>query len=397
MIDQKLLRVQNALYEKAHSHPCELKFLAIKMAKQGIEEDKWYSNPQMIPLPLIGGGCPRLGKLTARQKAIISAYHFAYIYKVVARSEVLALTANIAVADRVFTPYSDEWMVLYQETQEEMDHIWSFRHFFNATLAQSDKKEPLAETGFFEEQDATDDEGNEVDFRTPKTGSIPWWAAWNDESWEGKTLYYYLHNIRSIPEKDIQGTTLGALYLFTRYVSNVHLKQVEAFLFHAPEKWNYEPLAQELTEGHHNDEARHYTTSFDLGLELFKASDRTGQEMVRYYAKHLVEGHIRSFFLTFYEMIENGERGEFANPYVLGLNSLDRALLHPEFSDEQIDIRALRREWYENKVGQGVFPLKKLRWRYVATSIERMVQALDLKLNPENMGEQYNRYQEALL
>lgn len=391
---EKLLKVQNKLYEQAHSQPCELKFLAIKLGNQKIEGDKLYSHPLMIPLPL--RGCDYLENLTGRQKAIITAFHYAYLYKVVARSEVLALTANIAVADKVFSPYSDEWMVLYQETQEEMDHIWSFRHLFNSTLSLSGVQESLNEPSFFSDHDVAGADEQFQDFCKQKTGPIPWWVAWNDDSWQSQTLYYFLHNIKSISENDIKGTTLGALYLFTRYLANVQLKQVESFLFHSPDKFDYEPLAEELTRGHHNDEARHYTTSFDLGLELFNRSDRTGQEMVRFYLKHLVEGHIRSFYMTFYEMIEAGEHGQFSVPYMLGLSALSRSLKHPEFQDDQVDIHALRKGWYQHKLGQAVFPLKEMRWRYVSQQLERVIEALDLSLDSDAMGNRYERFRSSL-
>jgi hypothetical protein len=394
-VEDRLAKVQNALYEKAHSEPCELKFLAIKLGKQGIDGEKLYGNLQMLGLPF--GNCKYLDSLTARQRTIISALNYAYLYKIVARSEVVALSANMDTADRVFTQYSEDWMVLYQETQEEMDHIWTFRHIFNSTLSQVGAKESLNDPGFFGGEDIPPTSEERSRMRALKEGPIEWWSIWSDRSWEHRMLYHIFYNMKNIPEHEIPGTALGALYLLHRYLGNVHLKQMESYFFHNPDRWNYEPLAMDITKGHFTDEARHYTTSFDLGMELFRAADSSSQTMVKFFLKNLIEGHIGSFYLTFGEMVEMGEHGVMSTPYLLGLNALRMAMRHPEFTDSQADIPVLTRDWHDRKIGMEPGGLQKMRWRYVSQQLERIIDVLEIKLDPDAIsGNGYNRYQESL-
>ena len=44
-IDTRITKIQNRLFEQAHTHPLELKPLAIAMSKQGINGEKLYSHP----------------------------------------------------------------------------------------------------------------------------------------------------------------------------------------------------------------------------------------------------------------------------------------------------------------------------------------------------------------
>jgi hypothetical protein len=73
-------------------------------------------------------------------------------------------------------------------------------------------------------------------------------------------------SIKLLPSNIVQGAGLGALWLLYRYVANINLKQFESYLFEAPDKYDYESLAVNMTQAHCEDEGRHYTTSFDLGL-----------------------------------------------------------------------------------------------------------------------------------
>lgn len=390
---ERLTKSQNGLYEHAHSHPCELKFLGIKFSKQGIDGEKLYGNPQMLGLPF--GNCKYLDSLTARQRSIISAINFGYLYKIVARSEVIALTANMNAADRVFPQYSDEWMVLFQETQEEMDHIWTFRTIFNSILSQVGATESLNESTFFGGENSPTTPVERQTYRPDKIGSVEWWSTWNDQSWENRMLYHIFHNAKNIPDHEIPGSAIGALYLLHRYLGNVHLKQMETFLFHNPDNWNYDPVAMEITKAHFTDEARHYTTSYDLGLELFKVSDTSSQNMIKFFLKHLIEGHMRTFYLTFAEMVEMGHQGIMVTPYLLGLNSLRWALRHPEFQDSQTDINALTQDWQNRQIAKNIGGLQKKRWRYVSQQLERLIDSVGIKIDPEATGDGHKRYLES--
>ena len=122
-LSPRITKVQNALFEKAHTEPCELKHIAIALKKQGLKGDKLFVHPGMLPLPI--DECPQLQNLTHRQKVILSGCFFANMYKMVARAEHQALDSNMVTAENAFSIYSDEYMILAQETSEEYDHIWS--------------------------------------------------------------------------------------------------------------------------------------------------------------------------------------------------------------------------------------------------------------------------------
>ena len=52
-INDRITKIQNKLFEQAHTQPLELKPLAIALNKQGIKGEKLYSHPGMIPLPML--------------------------------------------------------------------------------------------------------------------------------------------------------------------------------------------------------------------------------------------------------------------------------------------------------------------------------------------------------
>lgn len=395
----RLVKIQNSLYENAHSEPCELKHLAIQLTQAPNKSTQMFGHPEMVPLPF--GACQYLDGLDKAQKNILSCLSYAYFYKTVARSEVLALTANIDVADRVFPQYSEEWMVLFQETQEEMDHIWSFRKLFNSILGDASRTETLNEASYFDNDDSSSQTAPSVtkhaEFNPPKVGPIQWWVDWNDTSWQSRHLYHILYNSKTISECDIPSTVIGSLYLLHRYIANLHLKQSESYLFHDADKHDYNPIALQITHAHASDEARHYTTSLDLGLELFKHSNKSDQEMIRFFLKHLIEGHMRNFYLNFSEIVSLGNAGRMTAPYVIGLRCLEAAKHHPHFQADSIDVMQLARSWNVAKIAQGSSaPVQALRWRYVAKSLERLISSVGIRIDSENTEDGYNRYLAAL-
>jgi hypothetical protein len=123
-VDKRFTKVQNKLFEQAHTHPCELKPLAIAMKTQGFQGERLYAHPQMMPLPM--NDCYYLNSLSNKQRSIVSAMYYALNYQYIATSEMQVVTSNMYVANKVFSPYTDEYMILHQETAEEYDHIWSF-------------------------------------------------------------------------------------------------------------------------------------------------------------------------------------------------------------------------------------------------------------------------------
>ncbi|MDP5339033.1 MAG: hypothetical protein NWQ28_10725, partial [Nodularia sp. (in: cyanobacteria)] len=110
-INNRITRIQNTLFEQAHTQSLELKPVAIALNKQGIKAGKLYCNPGMIALPM--PFCPYLRSLNTSQKSILSAAFLANFYKYVANSESQAIPSNVSVSEKLFAPYSDEFMILH--------------------------------------------------------------------------------------------------------------------------------------------------------------------------------------------------------------------------------------------------------------------------------------------
>lgn len=413
-VNKKLTKIQNKLFEKAHTEPLELKFLAISLNKQGIKGDKLYSHPELIPLPM--RNCAYLSTLSPRQVAIISAAYFANFYKAVANSESQTLVSNMGVADKVFTPYSDEYMVMHQETTEEFDHIWTFRTVHSMVCRETGVDHPFNEAGFFcgkvgampkqdfEGYDTRFTYDTEVEETLTAMLKNPNFLAdltkeWQqrDRSWRYRTLKFLIGDaMRLLPAETVQDYGLGGLWLLYRYVSNVELKQAEAYLFDAPDQHDYEPLAYQINQGHLHDEARHYTSSFDLGLEIYKAAIPEAQAFIRMALVQVMEDYIDASMLTYIEMLDATDEGMVFTNVDLGLKSLTMALNHPDFADRPADVDALKRAWQQMKWRKIVSAHTQKRWRYIAQQLDRLVQALDVELDAAKLGNLYDRYQNAL-
>ena len=375
-LSSRLTKVQNALFEKAHTEPCEVKHIAIALKKQGIKGDKLFLHPEMFPLPMIQ--CPELQKLTHKQKVILSACSFANMYKMVGRSEHQAIDSNMVTAEKAFSRYSDEYMILAQETSEEYDHIWSFRTVHSMACKETGIAEKFTnnELGFF---------SGELSSR-PKTVPL-----------SNRTIQFAIGDgMRFLPNNFAQSAGLGALWLLYRFIGNVYLKQAEAYLHDNLGDYSYEPLAVEMTKAHLVDEARHYTTSYDIGLEIYQAADPWGQKIIKTLLKGLLEDFIRRFYVTFNEMLALHEQGTTSTAIRQAIQTMKMAFNHPEFRDIDLDPESLPHTWYLSGFGQELGPIIKKRWRYTSQQLERLIEALDIQLDIERMGQGYERYQSAL-
>lgn len=375
-LSPRLTKVQNALFEKAHTEPCEVKHVAIALKKQGLKGDKIFMHPEMAPLPM--AQCPELQKLTHRQKIILSGCCFGNMYKMVGRSEHQAIDSNMVTAEKSFSRYSDEYMVLAQETAEEYDHIWSFR----TVHAMACK-----ETGMPEEFI-----NNELGFFSGELSSRP-----KNLPLSSRAIQFGLADgMRFLPKSFAQSSGLGALWLLYRFIGNVYLKQAEAYLHDELGGHEYDPLAVEMTKAHLIDEARHYTTSYDVGLEIYKSADLWGQSLIKTLIKGLLEDFIRRFYITFSEMLAFHEQGIVSTAVRQSIRSMEMAFNHPEFDGIDLDPKMLPCTWYEKGFGKELGPIIKKRWRYTSQQLERLIQALDIKLNADRMGQGYDRYKIAL-
>ncbi len=415
-INNRIARIQNRLFEQAHTQSLELKPVAIALNKQGIIAGKLYCNPGMIPLPM--PFCEYLRSLNTSQKSILSAAFFANFYKYVANSESQAIPSNMSVSEKLFAPYSDEYMILHQETNEELDHIWSFRTIHTMVCREIGIQNSFDEPGFFygtfrpvpqsDWQNLDTSFSFDVDLNETLSYLIKGKTSLNQliEKMELQSRYWLYRNfrfivgyaVRMLPAEIVQENGLGSLWLLYRYMANVELKQAESYLFDDPENFDYDPLAFELNHGHITDEARHYTTSFDLGFELYQKAPPEAQHFIRYAMQKVVEDYINASFTTYLEKLDLNKQGVILTDTRLGLNSLTMSLQHPEFSNKQVDMNQLINSWRDMSLSwrKIIGSLEQKSWRYRAQQIDRITQALKLELNQELLGNCYHRYQNAL-
>jgi len=415
-IDRRIPKIQNRLFEQAHSHALELKPIAIAMSKQGIQGEKLYSHPGMLPLPV--PVCEYLHSFNRRQKAILSATFFANFYKYVANSEYHSLISNMSIAEKVFALYSDEFMILHQETNEEMDHIWSFRTVYQMVCRELGIQSSFDEPSFFygtvgvipqsdfekfETRFTFDESFNGILSNLQKGKSflqkIVEETQQRDKNFTYRVLRFLIGDaMRMLPAEKVQESGLGGFTLLYRYMANVELKKSEAYLFDSPEDFDYEPLAVELNQGHLTDEARHYTTSFELGVELYKVAPPEAQDFVRHFLQIIVEDYINASFTTYLEKLDLTAQGMLLTDTRIGLNSLRMSLHHKELADKQVDINQLVDSWrqlspkWRNIIGY----MEQKSWQYKSQQLERLIKELGLELNKTKLGNRYERYQDAL-
>lgn len=413
-LSDRLTKSQNKLFEHAHAQPLELKFLGIALNKQGLQGEKWYSNPDMLPMPI--RSCSYLSSLNQRQKSILSACYFVNFYKLVANSESQTLVSNMAASEKSFAPYSDEYMILHQETSEELDHIWTFRTVHSMVCRETGATDHFDEPGFFRGKVGAmllkDYEVSDIRFsfekdfsellsllKQGKTGiqTLLQELKTKDRSWRYRTLYFMIGDaMRLLEPEEVQDLGLGGLWLLYRFVSNVELKQAEAYLFDAPETFEHEPLAYQINQGHLHDEARHYTTSFDIGVAMYRAAIPEAQEFIREAIKLVMEDYISASYLTFLEMLDESEKGYLFTIVNLGLNSLRMASHHPDFAEKPANLDELLASWKQMQWRKVVMPLTQKRWRYIAQQFDRLTNELGIELDKEKLGNLYERYQHSL-
>ncbi len=417
-LDIKLTAVQNRLFEQAHSEPMELKFLAIALSNQGIVGDALFANPHIMPMPM--QRCEYLKSLSPRQIAILTACYFANFYKLIVNSESQTLISNMASAEKSFEPFSDEYMILHQETNEEMDHIWTFRTVYEMVCRETTSVAPLEAPGFFRGMigfmPKADFEAMDIEFNMTdefehvlslllEPGGLQKLLAemkTKDRGYRYRILHFLMGDApRQLSASEVQALGLGGLWLLIRFVGNVDLKQAESYMFEYPEKFNYEPLAYKINQGHLHDEARHYTTSFDIGLALYKAASPEAQVFIREMVRMAMEDYIKGSFLHFPEMLELNRKGDVCTVLVLGRQTLEMALCHPEFADKQVNIDDLFTSWEEMEwryvlppFGGGLLTQK--RWSYIAQQFERIRQEMGFDYDAANLGNLLQRYQDIL-
>jgi len=167
----------------------------------------------------------------------------------------ITLTWNTHCAIRAFGLFTEEYWVQHRETLDEYDHIYGFELLARKLLGAGLSAAELTRKNRFR------------DFTF-------------------KTLDPILQSPRAVP----------SLYFTLRFVANVFLKMVEGFCFD-PRRTDLtysEPL-RAINQAHHDDEARHFTSSWAYGRQLFTSiADPTERELVRAIITLYLSLHIRA-------------------------------------------------------------------------------------------------------
>lgn len=334
----RFMKIQEKLFENAHKTPTELKPLGFAMKKQGIDTETLYCNPNFMLLPF--DDCAHLSRLTPEQISVLTATYFASAYAEIASSETLALRYNMTVSEMVYPIYSDEYMVLFNETDEEYDHIITFRNVCLGLIGRGD----VIGVNHFQHL---------------------------------KPVYetFERYKDRLCPNG------FGGLFLLMRYLLNLALKQLEGFMAMNIPGGRANPLAMEIIDGHAQDEARHLTTSLDLGIGLWERATPRSRE--------LVSGALR---ISIYSMIEKRFSSDLSRVWhhEASLAVLTRALEHPAFAGFGTTVPDLKAAWEKAgiEIRNGAEFDQSRRW--IAGQIAYLVERMGLKLTPS--GESFERY-----
>jgi hypothetical protein len=335
---ERLHRIQGKLFENAHKVPTELKALGFAMKQQGVDTETLYCNPNFMLLPF--DDCAHLSRLTQEQLGVLTATYFASAYAEIATSETLALRYNMMVSEMVYPIYSDQYMLLFNETDEEFDHIITFRNVCQALIGRGDVI--------------------------------------------GVNHFAHLKPVYETFEryKDrVCANGFGGLFLLMRYLLNLALKQLEGFMAMNIPTGRANSLAMEIIDGHAQDEARHLTTSLEMGLGLWERATPRSRE--------LVSGALR---ISIYSMIDKRFSSDLSKVWhhEASLAVLKRALEEPAFAGFGATVPELQASWEKQgiEIQNGAEFDQSRRW--LACQIAYLVERMGLKLTPS--GESFDRY-----
>jgi hypothetical protein len=331
-----LVERQTLLHEHAHERPIELKPYGFALKREGIDLTRLYCNPRYLPLPLHHEA---FAGLTRAQLSVLTAAFFARVYAEIAGSELLAIKYNNLVAEGVFQRYSDDYMVLFNETAEECDHVVTFRAINQAIVG-----DPFA-----------------VDSRrySHLAGAIS-----------------YLDLLRS----KLSGEAFGASFLLLRYILNLALKQLEGFMQLGLESVDTASLAKEIVTHHSADEARHLTTSVGIGMALYRASDGPSRKTVASAIKQTMSSMLFARFGDTRAMLHAR----------LAQEALDVAVRHPAFAGvDGARLSTVARE-FASEIPLSTEYASSQRW--LARQLQRLANDLDVRpVLPESVMHNFQR------
>lgn len=270
-----VIRAQNHLYERALHRADESRLSGRALAYDPASDRGFAFDPAFPVYP--DALAPRVAALPREEAALLTRLLFAFEKENVAQNEMLTLTWNTRCAIRAFGLFSDEYWVQHRETMDEYDHIYGFQTLARKLLGRGLVASELERKNRF----------RDLTF---------------------STLEPLLHTPQAVP----------ALYFTLRFMANVFLKMVEGFSFDPRRaELGYSHALERINQAHHDDEARHFTSSWAFGRQLYLAiPDEKERELVRavlalYIALHLrtlvVGGHlVRTGFEALRFALEQG-------------------------------------------------------------------------------------------
>lgn len=333
---KRFLKLQNRLYERAHRDAIELKPLGYALRAQGVDAEKLYCDPELIPLPW--NDCEHLQALTHRQRCIVTAMYYAELYAHTVGAETLAIEFNTKIGSAVFPMYSDEYMVLFQESDEEHDHIICFHAMCRGLLGE----------------------------KSAMRVEYPIAAAMVD---------------RYRPRLSAEG--FGAMALLYRFLLNLVLKQTESFMHPEADRETYDPLAVEISHCHAADEARHFATSIELGIKLLHSADAQSRNEVRELLAFLTSHLIRDRFITDQLHAPTVEHDR-------AVRALRHAVSHAEFGGVPVPVDEIVQSWgRRGLVVAETSALGRTR-QWLASQIVQLIERAELPVKMQ--GDSYDRF-----
>jgi hypothetical protein len=337
---EAFLSLQRRLFEHAHSKPLELKSLGIALEKEGRNPAKQYCSLDFVLLPF--SGCRHLSSMEEGQRNALTAMFFANNYARVATAEVIAIDHNMRTSASIFEPHSDDYQVLFNETAEEYDHIICF-HSLYRTLAEGTKARPFDGRGFPE--------------------------------------FLFLLDFIEKARRELCQNGAGAAYLLLRYMANVSVKQTESFMHKGDDAARIHPLANEITEGHANDEARHFATSLEMGRHLFAKARPESRSAIRKVIRFVVDSYVQDRFNP-----DARHRGYY---HRLSEEALALALGLPEFEGWP-PLDQLQQSWRSEGAVAKASATFELSQRWAARAMHQLEEALALE--PKRSGVAFEMY-----
>lgn len=165
------------------------------------------------------------------------------------------------------------------------------------------------------------------------------------------------------------------------------LKQTESFmhknLISGPyTDSDYCPLARQITKAHETDEARHFTTSLEIGLSLFSQASVEARRLVQ---------STMSMFTTSFIAERFAPDPRTTQLYARARVALREALGTPEFDGTGKTVEELETFWQRAAIRIPERNEYESSLRWLAGEVRRLIERADLRIPPSTA---FDRVQE---